>query len=60
MLKGQYLLLMVDKKINFTLFSLVVLTQIKQLYIFQAPFDSLYKLCKTINFLFSVSFSSVL
>ena len=43
---------MVDKKINFTLFILVVLTQIKQLCIFQAPFDSLYKLCKTFNFLF--------
>ena len=42
---------MVDKKINFTLFILVVnqihnLHKQLNLYIFQAPFDSLYKLAK--------------
>ena len=64
-LKGQYLPLMVDKKINFTLFILVVnqiynLHKQLKLYIFQAPFDSLDKLCKTFNFLFSFSCTSVL
>ena len=49
---------MVDKKINFTSqFSLVVnqihnLHKQLKLYIFEVPFDSLYKLCKTFNFLF--------
>ena len=48
---------MVDKKVNFTLFILVVnqihnLYKQLRLYIFQAPFDSLYKLCKTFNFFF--------
>ena len=57
-LKGQQLLLMVDKKINFTLLFILVVNQIhnlhkqSKLYIFQAPFDSLYKLCKHSIFFF--------
>ena len=30
-----------------------------RLYIFQGPSDSLYRLCKTFNFLFSVSCTSI-
>ena len=57
---------MVDKKSILIYLAISVVNQIHnlhkqlKLYIFQASSDSLYKICKTFNFLFSVSCTSVL